>query len=115
VIHFENNDATVLFDPVDLLTSNSTYTFFVTTEITDLQGLNMENRCEIVFSTGNNMSNGKIINVPGDVETIQGGIDFANPGDIVLVKPGTYYENINFKGKAITVASRFLVDGDTSC
>jgi hypothetical protein len=114
VIHFENNDATVLFDPVDLLTSNSTYTFFVTTEITDLQGLNMENRCEIVFSTGNNMSNGKIINVPGDVETIQGGIDFANPGDIVLVKPGTYYENINFKGKAITVASRFLVDGDTS-
>ncbi|MEJ2052248.1 MAG: hypothetical protein P8Y60_20860, partial [Calditrichota bacterium] len=32
----------------------------------------------------------------------------------MLVADSTYNENINFKGKAITVASRFLVDGDTS-
>jgi hypothetical protein len=30
------------------------------------------------------------------------------------VKEGTYLENINYKGKAITVASEFLLDGDTS-
>ena len=32
-------------------------------------------------------------------------------GDVVLVAEGTYYENINFLGKAITVASRYYVDG----
>ena len=45
------------------------------------------------------------IHVPADQPTIQAGMNAANNGDTVLVSPGTYYENINFNGKAITVTS----------
>ena len=55
-----------------------------------------------------------ILNVPGEFTTIQSAINAAINGDTILVANGTYFENINFKGKAITVASRFLIDGNTN-
>jgi len=54
-----------------------------------------------------------IIEIPGDYETIQEGIDASNNGDTVLVKPDFYSENINFDGHNITVGSLFLTTGDT--
>jgi len=57
---------------------------------------------------------GQIINVPADYPTIQEGINAAGSWfDTVLVAPGTYYENISFIGKRITVASNFILSGDT--
>ncbi len=58
--------------------------------------------------------NAQIINVPIDQPTIQAGINAATNGDTVLVDNGTYYENIRFMGKAITVASNFILDADTN-
>src|SRR3972149_7136552 len=54
------------------------------------------------------------IHVPGIYSKKKAGINAASNGDIVLVANGTYYENIHFKGKAITVASRFFNDGNTN-
>ena len=54
-----------------------------------------------------------IIRVPQDQESIQAGINAAVSGDTVLVADSTYYENINFQGKAVIVASYFLLENDS--
>ncbi|MFH0757463.1 MAG: T9SS type A sorting domain-containing protein [Bacteroidota bacterium] len=56
----------------------------------------------------------QLVHIPADYSTIQAGIEAASPGDTILVDEGIYFENINFKGKAITVASQFILDRDTS-
>ena len=48
------------------------------------------------------------LRVPQDYPRIQAAVDAATDGDKVLVAPGTYYENIDFLGKAITVESETI-------
>jgi len=46
--------------------------------------------------------------------SIQHGIESATDGDTILVHPGTYLENISFRGKNLVLGSLFLDVGDTS-
>ncbi|NQV19688.1 MAG: T9SS type A sorting domain-containing protein, partial [Armatimonadetes bacterium] len=50
----------------------------------------------------------------GNFTFIQEGINASVDSDTVLVYPGTYFENIDFIGKNITVASLLLTNGDES-
>ena len=61
----------------------------------------------------------RTIHVPANEPTIQAAIDAAHNGDRVEVSPGVYTENVDFLGKAITVAStsgatRTVIDGGAS-
>lgn len=55
-----------------------------------------------------------ILNVPGTYTTIQSAINVAQDYDTVLVEPGTYYENLHFRGRDILLTSRYYISGDTS-
>jgi len=50
---------------------------------------------------------GKTIGVPHDVLTIQGAIQLAESGDLILISPGLYRENVSISGKSIAVSSFF--------
>jgi len=57
------------------------------------------------------------IRVPIDAATIQQAIDASAAGDTVVVSPGTYVENLTFRGKAIRVVSEqgpavTIIDGN---
>ena len=57
-------------------------------------------------------SYGAEITVPGNYSTIQAAIDAAADGDEIIVSPGTYVENISFKGKNIVLRSTDPTDPD---
>jgi hypothetical protein len=53
-----------------------------------------------------------IVHVPGEAPTVQAGLDLAADGDLVLVAPGTYRENVTLRDKAVTLASWFHTTRD---
>src|SRR5262245_33203768 len=78
------------------------------------KGVTMLRTVTIVFLLGIGASStlAEILHVPDNYSTIQGAMNAAVEGDTVLVAAGTYVENINFRGKNITVTSNFMFDQD---
>lgn len=54
------------------------------------------------------------LTVPAQYSSIQTAINASADGDSVIVSPGTYFENINFRGKNICLTSLYYLAGDTS-
>lgn len=52
--------------------------------------------------------------VPDDYSSIQSGINDSGGGDTLIVRPGTYHENISFYGQNLVLGSMFLFSGDYS-
>jgi hypothetical protein len=50
-------------------------------------------------------AHGVTIYVPDDYGQIQTAIDASANGDLILIRPGTYFENIRYNGKLITLRS----------
>ncbi len=48
-------------------------------------------------------TNGATLAVPGDHDTIQDAVDAAEPGDLILVEPGTYEEAVNVETDELTI------------
>ncbi|SVB23974.1 uncharacterized protein METZ01_LOCUS176828, partial [marine metagenome] len=59
-----------------------------------------------------------VVNVPGELPTIQGAIDIAVNGDSILVAAGTYTENIDFNSKTLVMIGEdretTIIDGNNS-
>jgi hypothetical protein len=48
-------------------------------------------------------TDGATLAVPGDHDTIQDAVDAAEPGDLILVEPGTYEEAVNVETDELTI------------
>ncbi len=65
-----------------------------------------------VSTTGSDLTGNGSLDFP--FATIQHGIYTSADTETVLVQPGTYYENISYTGKLITLSSLFLTTQDTT-
>ena len=68
----------------------------------------------VLFTPFMLLAQGNRINVPDDFNKIQDAINNSVDGDTIVVAPGTYFENVNFRGKNILVSSHYLFDEDVS-
>ncbi|MCE5252419.1 right-handed parallel beta-helix repeat-containing protein [bacterium] len=56
----------------------------------------------------------RILSVPAEFSKIQSAVNMAVNGDTVLVSPGKYVGNVDFKGKSIILGSLFFTTRDTT-
>ena len=67
-----------------------------------------------VIAAAPDTSSAAVIEVPSDQPTITAAVAAAADGDTIRIAPGTYVENIDTSGKAITLTSHFEAGGDWS-
>jgi len=63
----------------------------------------LRSSCIIIWLIESPVKTASVIKVPRDYRTIQEAIDASNPGDIILVSSGTYYENIVIHKENLTI------------
>ncbi len=72
--------------------------------------------CDGIDNNCDDLVDDTCLKVPEDYLTIQAAIDAAMSNGIIFVNDGTYYENIDYKGKAVTLlsingAANTIIDG----
>lgn len=87
---------TLSVDITGLASGQYSYSF----QISDLAALNSPQTLYVTLGIGDDT-----VCVPEDFSTIQSAINVAPENGVIIVLPGTYYENINFNGKDITLTS----------
>src|SRR3546814_13503482 len=69
-------------------------------------------------TTTTGSSTGATVRVPEDHDTIQEAVDAANPGDLVLIAPGTYEEAVDVTVENLTIRgldrTEDVLDGGSS-
>ncbi len=73
--------------------------------------------CAICLFLAGGIAHAAVIYVPDNYSTIQAAINAASEWDTIIVRQGTYAENIDFLGKTITVMSQYgpgitIIDGN---
>lgn len=87
-------------------------TYLIFCEVSDGHGGICKDSISIVVEneSSSNLPS-SLLMVPSDsFPTIQSAIDGSTDGDTVLVLPGTYYENLDLKGKNIVLSSYYLFE-----
>ncbi|MBT6686247.1 MAG: T9SS type A sorting domain-containing protein [Bacteroidetes bacterium] len=77
----------------------------------DSEGFAFDN---FMIYDANNLQTVENITTNTNYYAIQEAINSSNNGDTIIAHPRSYFENINFNGKNIVVASDYLLTGDTA-
>ncbi len=94
--------------------SGQTGDYPITVRVTDNGSPALSDAETITITVTQTGDVGGTVHVPRDYSTIQAALDAAADGDVVLVAPGKYTEQLTIAGKSVTLASLYYTTGDES-